>query len=207
MALFTKEYLSHVSIRESGIPSTILRNASVSFSEEKTYDIFLSHSYHDANEIIKIKQIIEDIGFSVYVDWIEDSQLDRGSVNRETTVTLRRRMASCRSLYFVTSESSPQSKWMPWELGYFDGLKHRVAILPVLSEVKKYKAFMENGKVVYIDPSNTYNGQEYLGLYPYVVRDKNTESKEALWIHESENKYIVFDKWLEGKEPYERKQN
>ena len=36
---------------------------------------------------------------------------------------LRQRMDHCRFLLFATSKASPDSKWMPWELGYFDGLR------------------------------------------------------------------------------------
>ncbi len=39
---------------------------------------------------------------------------------------------------------------MPWELGYFDGLRRgHVGILPIVQS-----------------PSAGFNGQEYLGLYP-----------------------------------------
>lgn len=63
-------------------------------------------------------------------------------------------MRASDSMFFATSESSPNSKWMPWELGYFDGLRHgRVAVLPLLGP-----------------QSSGFRGQEYLGLYPVVER-------------------------------------
>ena len=37
----------------------------------KIYDIFLSHSSSDAEIVAGLKLEIEDLGFSVYVDWIE----------------------------------------------------------------------------------------------------------------------------------------
>lgn len=40
---------------------------------------------------------------------------------------------------------------MPWELGYFDGFKSAVAILPITATEQA-----------------SYSGQEYLGLYPYI---------------------------------------
>ena len=40
---------------------------------------------------------------------------------------------------------------MPWELGYFDGFKSAVAILPITQTEQ-----------------HLYSGQEYLGLYPYI---------------------------------------
>jgi hypothetical protein len=42
---------------------------------------------------------------------------------------------------------------MPWELGFFDGFKGRVAIVPL----------NENQFDI-----NEFKGQEYLGIYPYL---------------------------------------
>jgi hypothetical protein len=114
------------------------------------FDIFLSHSYEDAEVIAGLKILIEKEGLSVYVDWIEDAQADRSKVTAATAEMLRQRMRRCRFLLFATSKVSPNSKWMPWELGYFDGLRQsRVGILPIVQS---------DGEL--------FSGQEYLGLYP-----------------------------------------
>jgi hypothetical protein len=42
-----------------------------------TYDVFLSHSFMDADTIAGIAAILEAEGQRVYVDWIEDPQADR----------------------------------------------------------------------------------------------------------------------------------
>lgn len=60
-------------------------------STTKKYDIFLSHSYLNAIEISVLKKMIEGFGFSVYVDWIEDSNLSRDEVTKETARILQRR--------------------------------------------------------------------------------------------------------------------
>src|SRR5260370_4726092 len=113
------------------------------------FDIFMSHSFKDAEIIGGIKVLIEETGLTVYVDWIEDAQLDRSQVTAETADMLRQRMSHCRFLLYATSEQSSNSKWMPWELGYFDGLKNgKVGILPIV----------ESG-------NDSFDGQEYLGLY------------------------------------------
>jgi len=114
------------------------------------YDIFLSHAYEDAEVIAGVKVLIEQENLSVYVDWIEDPQADRSQVTARTADMLRQRMNHCRFLLFATTKASSYSKWMPWELGYFDGLRHdRVGILPIVQSA-----------------GNTFKGQEYLGLYP-----------------------------------------
>lgn len=110
----------------------------------------MSHSFKDAEVIAGLKLLLERNGLSVYVDWIEDAQLDRSQVTAETAGTLRRRMKNCAFLLYATSESSPNSKWMPWELGYFDGLNDSdmVGIMPIVES-----------------DGDDFKGQEYLGLY------------------------------------------
>ena len=154
----------------------------------KTYDIFLSHSYLDSKQIYVIKKEIENMGFSVYVDWIEDPELNRTKVNKKTALLLKKRMESCKSLFYATTTNYQQSKWMPWELGYFDGIKSKVAILPILDE-----------------RNSTFTGTEYLELYPYVDKEPSKEfSNNTLWINEKGDKYIHFSAWLNGKLPYKR---
>ncbi len=129
---------------------TVLDEAVREFQSYKTYDVFLSHSFSDADLILGAKKILERQGFTVYVDWIEDPQLNRNNVTKETALHIKGRMHSCKRLVYATSENAKHSKWMPWELGYFDGHKPgQVAIMPLMeSEYEDFK------------------GQEYLSLYP-----------------------------------------
>lgn len=113
----------------------------------QTYDVFLSHAFEDAELIAGVKVLIEMQGLTVYVDWIEDPESDRGEVTARTADMLRGRMRHCNFLVFATSKASPNSKWMPWELGYFDGIRpNQIGILPIVE-------------------SQTFTGQEYIGLY------------------------------------------
>lgn len=121
---------------------------------QKTYDIFLSHSYADAQMILGAAEILRNAGYSVYVDWIEDAHLDRSNVTQESADLVRKRMRSCKWLVYATSENSSNSKWMPWELGYFDGFRPDcVAIFPLVRS-----------------SISTFKGQEYLSLYPTITK-------------------------------------
>lgn len=113
------------------------------------YDVFLSHSIRDELLVLGLKRELERVNLTVYVDWIEDPNLDRVTVSPMTAQTLRERMNSCRSLVYATSNNASASRWMPWELGYFDGHQgqSKVAICPI-----------ETG-------SGSIQGQEYLGIY------------------------------------------
>lgn len=139
-----------------GMESRTLAESMRFSSDYDEYDVFLSHSMSDAQIVLGVKTILENqYGLKVYVDWIEDKQLNRELVTAATAELLRKRMKQSGSLFYLTTENSSKSKWMPWELGYFDGLKpNKVAILPVLKS--RYDDF---------------KGQEYLGLYPVASKD------------------------------------
>lgn len=131
-------------------------------SAAQTYDVFLSHSFKDYELILGLVEILKGQGLSVYVDWLEDPTLDRNNVTSATAAKLRSRMKSCKSLIFATSDNSVTSKWMPWELGFFDGSKpDKVSILPISQTI-----------------TSVFSGQEYLGLYPHISID--TVSKALL---------------------------
>ena len=147
----------------------------------KAYDIFLSHSTTDAPKVVGLKLLLEDLGFSVYVDWIEDPQMNRSNVTKATAAVLKARMHSCKSLFYAFSENSSGSKWMPWELGYFDGVKEKAAVLPIKSSSQD---------------TNEFQGTEYLGLYYYITVQNDTTGKRRLWVRESSTKYVLYESWL-----------
>ena len=191
MGLFTEVELRTRADR--GVPlqksaGTILNERVVAKARVEQFDIFLSHSLSDQKLILGIWLSLEDMGYEVYVDWIHDRQLSRDSVTKETAEVLRHRMRSSKCLFFATTANSSASKWMPWELGYKDGQNKRAAILPVSRS-----------------STNSYSGQEYLGIYPYVTEDPiQGQTQKSLWINESPSRYVSFDAWLNGKEPTQR---
>ena len=135
------------------------------------FDIFLSHSFLDAEIIAGVAALLERDGRSVYVDWRDDPQLDRSRVTPRTADQLRQRMAHCAFLIYATSPNASSSKWMPWELGYFDGLRGaKIGVLPLLAS-----------------PGQVWVGQEYLGLYPTYERIpyQDGSQKLATWIDRS----------------------
>ncbi|KUO72869.1 MAG: hypothetical protein APF81_26705 [Desulfosporosinus sp. BRH_c37] len=167
MAFLTEgELRSKSSIAKSKLlyksANQILNESYRNFSAYKVYDIFLSHSFLDAELILGLKEHLEEFNLSVYVDWIEDNKLDRSKVNRETADLLRTRMRACKSLIYAVSDKSDKSRWMPWELGYFDGHKNgKVAIMPITQNT-----------------NDQFIGEEYLLLYKYVEKIPKTYSFE-----------------------------
>jgi hypothetical protein len=148
----------------------ILREAVTAATNQDRFDIFLSHASSDARLILGVKGLLENQGFTVYVDWIDDAQMDRSKVSRETASILRRRMRQSGSLVFVATEAASSSKWMPWELGYFDGFRpNMVAVLPLVD-----------------NSTETFRGQEYLALYPVINKDKYIDNgRQDVFVEDS----------------------
>lgn len=157
-------------------------------SPKGAYDVFLSHSFQDSELILGLKLKLEqDYRLSVYVDWVADPQLDRTKVDAATARTLRERMNRCKVLFYAATTSSTQSKWMPWECGYFDGKFARAAILPLTST-----------------PQRDYRGQEYLGVYPYILEDVvmvQGRPQKVLLVQSSPKTYCTLYEWLNDKQP------
>ena len=156
-------YLRIVEARAAGqtVRSYLGKSASQILTEDArrttvrdSYDVFLSHSYKDAEVILGVRKLIENLGLTVYVDWIDDPGLDRGRVTSATAKILRERMRQSSSLVYAHSANAEDSAWMPWELGYFDGFKPmHIWILPLVAE-----------------RDSEFTGREYLGLYPSVEK-------------------------------------
>lgn len=151
------------------------------------FDIFLSHSFLDRNEVEGLYIELTRLGYSVYVDWIIDPHLDRQNVTKASAALVRKRMKSSRSLLLAISVNASISKWMPWELGYVDGRTERCAIIPVSRE--RYNA------------PRYYKGTEYLSLYPFVRKIPTKGNGEQLFVIEDSSDYVLFHKWLSGEKP------
>lgn len=188
MPILSKSLLRSQVARKSVFDATReLRDfASRALKSTDRYDIFLSHRYLDAVEILALKTFIESFGFSVFVDWIANPELDRGQVTRETAGLLRDAMKRCASLLYAISGSSSDSKWMPWELGYSDAFHGRIAVVPITD---------------YESTSEGYAGQEYLALYPFVSLRPNQIGQRLLWVQESSQTYVTLKEWLQGSKP------
>lgn len=159
LGFYTRRELSDIGRRRalSAPPAAVLRHYATRATATDRFDVFLSHCSNDAETILGVVHLLEQEGLDVYVDWIVDPHHDRTKVDRTTAENLQRRMRQCDSLIYATSTSSRASIWMPWELGFFDGLGNhdRISIMPIESDA----------------PGHV--GQEYLDLYPAIekVRD------------------------------------
>lgn len=146
------------------------------------YDVFISYSWNDRSYADKIVQLLEKCGYTVYIDY-NDNRLDRNNVSEDTAKRIISEMKKCKGLLYLYSPSSSVSKWCPWEVGVFSGMKSfRCANLPLVQN--KYDDFKK---------------QEYLEIYPYVDYEKVQDKEQYdFWVCESDKKYTSLKRWLNG---------
>lgn len=183
MAFFTKSEARVAAAGARGYRTSqaALTEAMEGYKPHEKFDIFLSHSSDDSDLVLGVMLLLQKQGLKVYVDWVVDKKMDRNSVDKKTAAVLRERMKSSRSMMYIATGSSSGSKWMPWELGYFDGHKPgQVAILPLLDS-----------------ESQSFEGQEYLGLYP-VVTKKLANYATYLFVEDRGNQWSDLKSFASG---------
>lgn len=188
MSLFASNDLKRIARANGG--KFAKADISESLKSGAKFDIFLSHSYLDKEEVEGLYLVLTDYGFKVYVDWIVDADLDRTQVTKSSANLIRQRMKSSKTLLLGISTNASLSKWMPWELGFMDAHTGLCAVIPVSREAISREF---------------YKGFEYLSLYPFIKEHPNRLDQDRLWVIEAADKYVVFDDWLKkGEQPSER---
>jgi len=185
MALYTSDYLKNLSRNKTA-------NERIKLNEQRnlthvSFDIFLCHSYLDKEEVEGLYLELTKMGFTVYVDWIVDPQLDRNNVTKESAELVRKRLRASKTLLLAISANAALSKWMPWELGYVDGNTQLCALMPVAPGSSRITSFSRT---------------EYLKLYPYVQKPNDLlRFKDKLWAIDSANTYVELNEWARGFNP------
>ena len=187
MALLTESYVRKLGAqtRSATADSAMLAKSGTN----KEFDVFLSHSTVEPREIVDgIRSVLQLHGLSVYVDYHDDPTLSPARVNRSTAEGLRNRLRHSKSLLYIHSEHSASSKWMPWEMGFMDGLTGYVGIVPIVDS-KEYD----------------FKGVEYLSLYPFVDRANDKGKRDQLWINDGPKKYARLKQWIQEDEQIEHR--
>lgn len=137
----------------------------------KNYDLFLSHSYQDKDKLIELKNILNSSGLNVYMDWVNDKdELLRSMTSAETAVVITERIKSSKAILYIHTNSSLDSKWTPWELGY---------------------AYAIGKPILVYRPEETDSEPEYLQLYQSVVLG----GKKLVFKNERDK---VVDDWIKN---------
>lgn len=168
-------------LEKNGLSIVEILTESHSTTIDTKFDIFLSHSSLDKKELAGLVTYFQSLGYSIYVDWIEDPHIDREKVTRDTAQLMRKRMSNSRTLLFAFSKNSRKSVWMPWELGYFDGMSKNIAIMPI-ERVPFY--------------NKRFKGQEYLDLYDCVEQGEMDLDHDGLLVVSHENNSLPLRMWI-----------
>ncbi len=191
-------YLTEAQVREAALEAMessiyrksadqVLLEARADQQGRTSFDVFLSHAIRDKSIVLGAMRLIEMSGRSVYVDWVVDPALDRSQVSGRTAEALRARMGQCTSLLYMYSRHSQSSRWMPWELGYFDGRNGNVAVLPILPD----------------QGTLDFKQEEYLQLYPKADFEGLGTARPAIWINKAERvepsrDFLGLEAWVKG---------
>lgn len=117
-----------VGIKDS--PKDLLNRISNNIVEaNKTFDVFISHSYKNTSEIKELFKALNSMNYHIYVDWVNDrTSLERELTDENTARVILKRLNNSKILIYAHSEESITSQWTPWEIGYFHGLGKKIFI-------------------------------------------------------------------------------
>lgn len=145
-------------------------------------EVFLSHSSKDKHALPRAIGLIEQHGARVYIDKLDRELPEKTSP--ETGAQLKERIDECKKFIVLTSYHSKESRWIPWELGLADEKKKisNIALLPDSRD----------------SSSNDWINQEYMGLYPRIVRHTFKGQTSPVWMvyDQHENNGTELSKWL-----------
>lgn len=116
-------------------------------------EVFLAHSSQDAGLVADVVAWLETQGVLVYIDE-RDPEMS-AFTSPKTAVRLRDKIRSCRRMMVLATNRALASRWVPWEIGFADGVKGpmNVVILPLA------------------DRAGRWDGNEYVGIYPVVEKN------------------------------------
>jgi hypothetical protein len=182
-----RSYASPLKVGLGGISkkaSVQLRESMEVAKAEPAHDIFLAHSLQDADVILGVKNLLRNFGFSSFVDWADGGPLlSRSDISSATAAELRVQIRKSHSLLVCASDASRNSRWVPWEIGYADGVGKPVAVLQLVRAL------------------GPFPGSEYLGLYPHIEKANSETGRELLWVIAGGDAYAELREWLGGKKP------
>ena len=92
-----------------------------SFQAKKKFDVFISHSYSNKCEMIKLYKHLNNLGFSCYCDWSADSDFLQRSMCNDgiyTEEVLKWRIRQSQNILYVNCPKAQDSNWVKTELAF-----------------------------------------------------------------------------------------
>jgi hypothetical protein len=192
MAIITESEFRNIANEKSGYSglngyATESRTFSKSTS---TTSIFLSHSHQDKDKVEQAKIFFENLGISIYVDWMDNTMPER--TNGTTANRIKSKIIENHKFVMLATNNAVSSKWCNWEVGIGDTFKlakDNIAILGLA------------------DNNRHWNGNEYLQIYPSIeYQSGNTKNNFGNYIPKGyyilypsindSRRYKTLEEWL-----------
>jgi len=141
------------------------------------FDVFLSHSHIDKEIILAFSKMLNSTGLKVYIDWIVDKDRGGKTITAENARIIRKRMKQCNTMIYLHTPNAAQSKWCPWEIGFFDAYRNEISVALISDTIR------------------ATTGQEYLELYPRFKASVNSVTNKYSFkkqLTASSNEEYVF---------------
>jgi hypothetical protein len=184
MAILTRKQFASIAQTKAGT-----RGLSGFVNESRTFSkttsitsIFLSHSHTDKDVIEQAKIFFENLGISIYVDWADKTMPE--STNGVTAQKIKNQIITGNDKFvLLATNNAVSSKWCNWEVGIADPFKlpnKKIALLPLA------------------DNSGTWNGNEYLQIYPR-IEEFIIPNKKEYFVFYPDGSAEMLSVWLNKK--------
>lgn len=137
----------------------LVESRNIEFSTEKT-TVFISHKHGELEDLADVIAFFESqYNVRTYID-SRDPKMPE-TPNGETASRIKSKIETCDKFILLATDAAIQSKWCNWELGYGDAQKFKIGNI----------ALMPIGRL-----NAKYAGNEYLNIYPHIVKRELGES-------------------------------
>ncbi len=125
----TDKYVPEIPLAPEGLLELI---GTLQMEQNKRFDVFLSHRYTDADLIVKIKNVLNQYGYSVYVDWMHDRDgLPRCEFGEDSLSVLKERVKCCARFLYVHTVNCRDSEVIPKEIAFAKELGVPIVVVNV----------------------------------------------------------------------------
>ena len=140
-----KNFIDNEHVHNESNPEELMKRLySDDLEKIKKFDIFLSHNSKDETIIVDMYKLINRAGGVCYVDWVNDKfDLKREWCNATTAQVIKQRIQQSRCFVLILTDSTLNSQWCPWELGYADALGKEIYIVSLTEKAtpKYYECY------------------------------------------------------------------
>ena len=184
MAILTKGQFASIAQNKSGSRGLrgVVNETRLYSKTTSVTSIFLSHSHNDKDVIEQAKIFFENIGISVYIDWADKTMPE--SPYGSTALKIKNQIINGNDKFvLLATNDAVSSKWCNWEVGVADPFKlpnKKIALLPLA------------------DNSGSWNGNEYLQIYPR-IEEFTISNKKEYFVFYPDGSAEMLTGWLNRK--------